>query len=147
MANDKVIVELIADGHHVHPSVMKMVVVAKGARRVVAITDGTAGSGLPPGSRTTLGGRAVKVTHVATLEDGTLAGSVTTMDRAFAQLVLHVHCSLVEAAAMCSTTPARDLGRHDVGRIETGTVADLVVLTRDLRVSQTWIAGRRVFHN
>ena len=147
LADASVVVELIVDGHHVHPAMLKMVVAAKGSHRVVAITDGTAGSGLPEGSRASLGGRTVLVGATATLEDGTLAGSVATMDRVFATLVADVNCTLVEAAAMCATTPAEDLGQRGFGRIAPGAAADLVVLTRALQVSETWIDGRRVFHN
>lgn len=147
LSNASVAVEVIADGHHVHAAVLKMVVVSKGPSRVIAITDGTAGSGLPEGSRARLGGRTVTVGATATLEDGTLAGSVATMDGVFARLVTDVNCTLVEAARMCATTPADDLGQPAIGRLAPGVIADFVVLTRDLRVTETWIDGRRVFHN
>src|SRR5690606_12721887 len=80
--------EIICDGYHVHPAVVAMTVAAKGVDRVMAITDGTAGSGLSIGSRTRLGGRAIVVkANSAELDDGTLAGSVLTMDGAFRMLV------------------------------------------------------------
>ena len=107
----------------------------------MAITDGTAGSGLPPGSRASLGGRPITVRDAAYLDDGTLAGSVLTMDRAFAKLVTAAGASLVDAATVCATTPARALGLQGFGVITAGAVADLVVLDRDLRVVQTWVAG------
>jgi N-acetylglucosamine-6-phosphate deacetylase len=64
-----------------------------------------------------------------------------TMDRAFANLVTRTGLGLADAAVACSTTPARALGLQGFGVIAAGTAADLVVLDRELRVRQTWIAG------
>ena len=134
--------ELICDGVHVHPALMSMAIRAKTARRMMAITDGTAGAGLPTGSRTRIGDRPILVTdRCALLEDGTLAGSILSMDGAFRTLVKVVMLSLSDASRMCSTTPAEELGLPDLGAIATGKTADLVVLGRDLRVRQTYLAG------
>lgn len=138
---EDVIAELICDGIHVHPAMMRVALAAKRPERIMAITDGTAGSGLPPGSRATLGGRSITVRDAAYLDDGTIAGSVLTMDRAFARLTSGVGLSLVDAATVCATTPARALGLQGLGVIAPGAIADLVVLDRDLDVVQTWIAG------
>ena len=136
--------ELICDGVHVHPALMAMAIRAKTARRMMAITDGTAGAGLAPGSRTRLGDRAIVITdRCAMLEDGTLAGSILSMDGAFRMLVNGVKLSLSDASRMCSTTPADELGLPELGALETGKAADLVVLGRDLRVRQTFVAGDR----
>jgi N-acetylglucosamine-6-phosphate deacetylase len=82
--------------------------------------------------------------RTAELEDGTLAGSVLTMDAAFRRLVWEVGVSLSDAAHMCATTPARHLGLKDVGEIALGAIADLLVLDRDLRVRYTYVRGQRV---
>jgi N-acetylglucosamine-6-phosphate deacetylase len=136
-----VIAELICDGVHVHPGMMRVALAAKRAEGIMAITDATAGAGLPRGSRSTIGGRPITVRDGAYLDDGTLAGSVLTMDRAFARLTSEVGISLSEAATVCATTPARALGLQGFGVIAPAAVADLVVLDRDLRVIQTWVAG------
>ena len=142
LASDDVAAELICDGHHVHPAVMQIAVAAKGPSRVMAITDGTAGSGLPPGSHARLGGQTINVGEDgARLPDGTLAGSVLTMDRAFACLVSAAGVDLIHAAEMCSTTPARELGLTGLGVLAAGATADFVVLNRELRVLQTWVDG------
>jgi N-acetylglucosamine-6-phosphate deacetylase len=139
----QVVAELICDGFHVHPALMQVAIRAKGVEGIMAITDGTAGSGLPVGSRTTLGGRPIVVTsRSAELDDGTLAGSVLTMDAAFRTLVNEVGLTVVEAARLCATTPARQLGLTETGRIEAGAAADLVVLDRQLQVAQTYLAGQ-----
>jgi N-acetylglucosamine-6-phosphate deacetylase len=141
LESEEVAAELIADGVHVHPAAMRTAVAAKGASRMIAITDGTSGSGMPSGSRLTLGGRPITVTDVARLDDGTFAGSVLTMDRAFARLVTLLNLSPVDAALMTSTTPARELGLYGHGVIGSGAVADLAVLDSAYNVVQTWVGG------
>ena len=143
---EEVAAELICDGTHVHPALVRMAVSAKRPSRIMAITDGTAGAGLPVGTRTTLGEQAITVRESAAfLADGTLAGSVLTMDRAFEMLVTRVGLSPVEAATMCATTPARELGLVGHGAITPGAVADLVVLDAQFAVVQTYVAGRLIY--
>lgn len=141
LESDDVVVELICDGVHVHPAMMRMALAAKRPERVMAITDGTAGSGMPPGAVTSIGGYPITIRDAAYLQDGTIAGSALTMDRAFAKLTSEIGLSLSDAATVCSTTPARALGLQGFGLIAPGAIADLVVLDRDLRVVQTWIGG------
>lgn len=142
---DEVAAEVICDGHHVHPAVVRVAVASKSPSRVMAITDGTAGSGLPRGARATLGGRPITVAETARLDDGTMAGSVLTMDRAFAFLTGPAGLSPVEAAHLCATTPARELGLCGHGAIAPGSVADLVVLDPHLQMVETWVGGVRVY--
>jgi len=144
---DDVAAELICDGRHVHPAAMRVAVKAKGPSRIMAITDGTAGSGLPFGARARLGGRTITVEDVARLDDRTMAGSVLTMDRAFACLVGDAGAGLVDGARMCATTPASELGLVGHGVLAAGAIADLAVLDGSLRVRQTWIDGRLAFDN
>jgi N-acetylglucosamine-6-phosphate deacetylase len=142
LESNGVVAEIICDGFHVHPSLMRLAIRAKGVDGVIAITDGTAGSGLPVGSVTHLGDRRITVTdRTAVLDDGTLAGSVLTMDGAFRTLVQTLGVPLTDAARLCATTPARQLGLPDVGRLDVGAVADLAVLDQTLRVKQTFLRG------
>jgi N-acetylglucosamine-6-phosphate deacetylase len=144
LAHEEVTAEVICDGAHVHPAMVRMAIAAKGPSRIMAITDGTAGSGLPRGARTSIGGRPIIVGDLATLEDGTIAGSVLTMDRAFAKLVREIGLSLVDAATVCAGTPARALRLEGLGVIAAGATADLVVLNRELEVVRTFVGGRCV---
>ncbi len=139
--SDEIAAEVICDGVHVHPAAVRLAVGVKSPSRIMAITDGTAGSGLAPGARARLGGRTITVGDAAYLDDGTLAGSVLTMDRAFEKLVTLMGFSLVDAALMCATTPARELGLQGAGVLVQGALADFVVLDRQLNVVQTYIAG------
>ena len=145
LAREEVAAELICDGYHVHPAMCRLAVAAKGPESVMAITDGTAASGLPVGSSARLGGRRIEArAEAAFLDDGTLAGSTLTMDRAFRTIVTRLGGSLVEAATMCSTTPARELGLTGFGVIAVGAMADLVVLDRGFRVVRTFVGGEQV---
>lgn len=142
LESDAVAAEVICDGFHVHPALVSMAIRQKTARRMMAITDGTAGAGLPVGTRTRLGDRAILVTErCARLEDGTLAGSILSMDGAFRMLVTQLGLPLPDAARLCATTPAAELGLADLGAIAPGKSADLVVLDGGWRVRQTYLAG------
>ena len=142
----EVAVELIADGVHVHPAICRMAIAAKGTGRVMAISDGTAAAGLPVGATASLGGRRIFARrHAAELEDGTLAGSTAAMDRIFATLVNRCGASVVDAAAMCALTPARQLGLVGHGVIVEGAVADLVVLGPSFDVRHTLVGGQIVY--
>jgi len=143
---DEIAAEIICDGHHVHPALVRTAIAAKRPSRVLAITDATAAAGLPVGSRAALGGRPITAGEAtAVLADGTIAGSVLTMDRAFQMLVNRVGLSLVDAATVCATTPARELGLVGHGMIATDAAADLVVLDARLTIVQTYIGGQLVY--
>jgi N-acetylglucosamine-6-phosphate deacetylase len=146
LESEDVAAELICDGFHVHPALVRTAVAAKGPSRVLAITDGTAASGLPAGSTASLGDETISVGETAAfLHDGTLAGSVLTMDGAFRMLVERAGFSLVDAATMCATTPARELGLVGHGVLAVEGVADVVILDRLLSVVQTYIGGQLAY--
>ena len=135
-------VEVIADGVHVHPAMLRRAVTTKGAGRVALVTDAMAAAGMADGNYR-LGGLHVEVKGgVARLaEGGALAGSTLTMDAALRGAVHESGLSLEAAARLASTTPAAVFGLPDVGAIEAGKRADLVVLDHDLRVTAVMAAG------
>ena len=146
LARQEVAAELICDGYHVHPAMCAVAISAKGPSRMMAITDGTSGSGLPIGLTGLLGGQTIHVRESAAfLDDGTLAGSTLTMDRAFRNLVAALSQSVVDAARMCSTTPADQLGLTELGRIALGAQGDLVVIDREFHVIRTFVAGAQAW--
>ena len=141
-ARGEVRAEIVCDGYHVHPVVARAAMAALGRERTMAITDGTAGSGLPVGSVVPLGSHTITVTEDACfLPDGTLAGSRLTMDGAFRTLVRRMGASLVDAAYVCATSQARQLGLTRTGEIAVGMAADVTVLTKDLAVAATYVDG------
>jgi N-acetylglucosamine-6-phosphate deacetylase len=146
LQTDEVAAEVICDGAHVHPAFVRMAIASKRPSHIIAITDATAAAGLTPGSRAAIGGRTIIAGEsTALLEDGTIAGGVHTMDRVFRTLVGRVGISLIDAATICATTPARELGLVNHGVIAPEAVADLVVLDANFLVIQTYRAGQLVY--
>jgi N-acetylglucosamine-6-phosphate deacetylase len=146
LASEQVAAEIICDGVHVHRDMVRMAIAAKGASRMMAITDGVSAAGLPEGSTALLGGRTIRVrSSAAYLEDGTLAGSVATMDRVFRFLVNDAGLSLNDAVLLCATTPASELGLEGTGVIAKGAIADLVVMDRGLNVQRTYVGGQLAY--
>jgi len=146
LTSREVAAEIICDGVHVHRDMVRLAIAAKGAERMMAITDGVAAAGLADGACALLGGRRIRVQKSAAyLDDGTLAGSVTTMDRVFRFLVRDVGMSLSDTAQLCATTPASQLGLTGLGVIANGAIADVVVMDRDFRVMRTYIGGVLVY--
>jgi N-acetylglucosamine-6-phosphate deacetylase len=139
--------ELIADGHHVSTTLMKVLYLAKGAHGICLVTDATAGAGLPEGARFSLSGLDCVVSGgVCLLADrSALAGSASRMIDLVRVLVNAVKIPLHEAVAMASANPARALGAQTKGVIETGRDADLVVLSPELEVLQTFAGGEQIF--
>lgn len=134
--------ELIFDRQHVHDDVLRLALHCKG-KRLMFVTDAMRAAGLGDGP-TELGGQAVTVSAGrAQLADGTLAGSVLTMDQAFRN-ALAIGLSLEQAVSLTSTAAASYLGLADRGQLAEGQRADLVVLDGDLNVEQVWVTGRRL---
>jgi N-acetylglucosamine-6-phosphate deacetylase len=147
LARKEIICELIGDGVHVAPTLMRMLLNAKGRDGVCLITDAMAGAGLKPGTLFQAGSEnslAARVTESAALTaDGkALAGSTLTMIEAVRRTVQFADAPLVDAVRMASLNPARQLGRDaDLGSIERGKRGDLVWFDREFRVRGVWLDG------
>jgi N-acetylglucosamine-6-phosphate deacetylase len=135
--------ELIADGHHVSPTLVKMLYRAKGAQEICLVTDATAGAGLPNGSRFALFGKDCIVENgVCLLADhSALAGSAGRMIDLVRMMLREVNVPLNEAIAMATENPARAIGIETKGRLIVGADADLVVLSPQLDVVRTFRCG------
>jgi N-acetylglucosamine-6-phosphate deacetylase len=142
LADGRIFGELILDLHHVARE-MFLIATKCLPDRLMLITDAMRASGLPDGT-SELGGQPVVVRNgTARLHDGTLAGSVLTMDQAVRNAV-RCGVTLASAVQMASRAPARYLGLSDRGALEVGLRADMVVLDAQLDVSQVWVAGVRI---
>ena len=139
--------ELIADGHHVSATLMKMLYRAKGARGISLVTDATAGAGSPNGTRFSLfGNDCIVEDGVCLLADGSaLAGSASRMIDLVRTLVRDVDVALHEAIAMATKNPAHEIGLERKGRLEAGADADLVVISPELEIVRTFVAGEEIF--
>lgn len=140
-------VGLIADGIHCHPAMVDLAWRLLGSERLTLVTDAMAALGMPPGQHM-LGDFEVYVDESsARLADGTLAGSILSLDQALRNLMAFAGCSLAEALPTVTTTPARLLGLDgERGRIAAGYRGDLVLLSADLHVQRTIVGGEVVYN-
>ena len=138
--------ELIADGHHVSSTLMKLLYRAKGAHGICLVTDATPGAGLPQGSPFTLFDKECIVENgVCLLADHlALAGSAARMINLVRMMVREVNVPLNEAIAMATENPARAIGLETKGRLNVGADADLVVLSPQLDVVRTFRSGEQI---
>ncbi len=140
LADERVRVGLIPDGIHVHPLVVALAQRALGSRLTI-VTDAVGALGMPPG-RQALGGAEVTIDDDGVrLADGTLAGSNLAMDQGVRNLVAYSGCPQEAALHAASTAPAAVLGDTVRGVLAPGARADLVLLTDDLHLVATVVAG------
>lgn len=139
--------ELIADGVHVHPAVMRLLVKMLGPQRIVVITDALAAAGLQAGATFEFAGQTAQVIcGAAHLSDGTLTGSVLTMQQALCNMLEMTEITLSDAAAMLSRNPARAAHVDDhKGRLEAGYDADLLIFDSSLNLQATICRGQLAF--
>ena len=139
--------ELIADGHHVSATLMKMLYRAKGAAGICLVTDATAGAGLPDGSRFSLFGKNCVVEGgVSLLADrSALAGSASRMIDLVRTMVRDVDVPLHETITMATANPARAIGLETKGHLAVGADADFVVLSPELEVLRTFTRGEEIW--
>ena len=127
LSNPSFTADLIADGVHVHPSIVRLFLEAKGEERAVLITDATAAAGMPDG-RYQLGPLEVEVRDGKCLRDGKLAGSLLTLDQAIRNVISFAEWDLQPAVRLATLNPARIAGAKDKGNLVAGADADLVVM-------------------
>jgi N-acetylglucosamine-6-phosphate deacetylase len=142
--HDEITAELIADGHHVHPAAMRILVRAKGVERVCLVSDAAPAAGSPPGTYSWEGYELHVQGGSSRLADGTLAGSVTFINQMLRVLVETVGFSMWEACHMAAQVPAEVLGIRK-GRLTAGYDADVVVLGADYEPTLTIIRGKIVY--
>ena len=146
LANDSVIAEMIADGVHVHPAVLKLSWKCKGTDRSALITDCMCAGGLPDGVYQ-LGELPVSVKNgVARTDCGSLAGSTLSLNRAIKNMTQLAGVPELDAVKMASEVPARILGVDQrIGSIAPGMEASLTVMDDDFNVLLTLVKGQQVF--
>jgi N-acetylglucosamine-6-phosphate deacetylase len=144
LSEPEIFCELIADGHHVGTTLMRMLYRAKGAAGICLVTDATAGAGLPDESRFMLGGAECVVRDGACwMADGSaLAGSAVRMIDLVRRMLEEVGMPLHEAVRMATETPARAMGWKNKGVLDVGRDADLVVLSPELEAVAAYFGGQ-----
>lgn len=145
LTDDRVRAELIADGVHVHPTVMDLLVRVKGPERVMLVSDAMRAAGMPDGTYELGGQRVTMQAGVCRTTEGGLAGSTLTLDRAVRNLVHRVGVAWGDAVTMATASPADALDRgDDLGRLAVGHRADVTVLDAQGHVRTTIVDGRIV---
>lgn len=139
LENATISADIIADGIHVHPSIVRLFLQAKGTERAVLITDATAATGMPEGQYR-LGSLEVEVRDGKCLHDGKLAGSVLTLDAAVRNAMKFADLSLQEAVRLASRNPATAVSA-DRAVLRPGAVADLIALSSFGEVQGTVVSG------
>jgi len=140
LTDDRFTADIIADGIHLDPVVVRLFLQAKGGERAVLITDAIAATGMPDG-RYRLGSFEVEVKGGTCSRDGKLAGSVLTMDQAIRNVMQFADLRLAEVLPMATRNPAKVAGVAGAGRLEPGARADFVVLSPSGDVQATIIGG------
>ena len=143
--NEHVRVELIADGIHIHPAVVRTTFKMFGSNRVVLISDSMMATGLTDGDYS-LGGQAVKVVgQLATLADGTIAGSATNLMGCVRSAVKNMGIPLGTAIKAAAVNSAKAIGIYDnYGSITPGKKANLVLLDKDLNIVKIFFKGNEI---
>ena len=142
LEDDATFAGIIADGHHLHPATLRVAVRAKGAHRLMLVTDAMPSVGTDSPSFMLQGREIWRDGNTLHGSDGVLAGSTLTMAGAVRGMIEQGRVPLREAVAMASATPAAFLGIGDrTGIIAAGMRADLVLIDRDFTVHETWIGG------
>jgi N-acetylglucosamine-6-phosphate deacetylase len=140
LTDGRVSADIIADGIHLDPAVVKLFAKAKGPEQTVLITDAISATGMPDG-RYRLGSFEVEVRDGKCMADGKLAGSVLTMDRAVRNLARFAEWDLPQAIAAASQNPARAARIANKGVLAAGADADFVVLNAEGEVLRTFVGG------
>jgi N-acetylglucosamine-6-phosphate deacetylase len=141
LSSDSLMADIIADGVHVAPAVVKIFLKAKGLENALLITDAISATGMPDGTYQ-LGPYQVQVRGDRAELDGKLAGSVLTLDRAVRNVMSFADWNLQESVTLATRNPAGLIGAENKGMIGAGNDADLVFLSKDGKVVQTMIDGR-----
>ena len=140
LTDARVSADIIADGIHLDPTMVKLFLKAKGAEQAVLITDATSATGMPDGSYP-LGSSNMQVKAGRCMADGRLAGSVLTMDAAVRNVMKFAEWELQQAVRLATLNPARVTRLDTRGTLTPGARADIVVLSPSGEVKNTIIGG------
>lgn len=142
LLEENVKVEMIVDGFHIAPEMVKLAYKTKGADGIELITDSMRAKGAAEG-KSELGGQNVVVKDKqARLEDGTLAGSVLTFIDAFKNIIDYTGCSIEEAVKMSSVNQAKEFGLDKKGGLMPSKAADMLILEDNLELTETILGGK-----
>lgn len=144
--DDRIFAQVICDGVHLHPAVVRLIHRTKSISKMILITDSIRGAGLPDGDYLQKGQKIIIRAGIARTPEGGLSGSTLTMDQALRNLIAFTGVSIEDALSTVTLVPAIEMGISDKkGKISVGYDADLVILDKNLNVAETLVKGRIVY--
>ena len=154
LADDRMMISIIADGFHLPPEVLRVFYMAKGAEQIIITSDVTSYAGLPPGLYKIKSGETIEKTAEGNLkfsgQHGGLYGSVSSLSKGVGHIMKVTGCSLAKAIQMTATNPARLHHLEDRGTLEPGKRADIILFTMDdfkMKILRTIANGKLVFES
>lgn len=144
LLRDELKIELIADTFHVHPAVMELLLKIKTAKNIILITDSIRAGGMHEGEYHFSDQKVVLKDSIATLEDGTLAGSTLTLNKAIKNIISTTGTKITDAVRMASLNASKVVN-NGRGILAAGKIADLVVMNDEFDVEMTILNGKIVF--
>ncbi len=147
LVDERIYTQVIVDGIHVDPAIIKLLVKAKGKDRIILISDAIRAAGMPDGTYA-LGDQSITVNNgIAQTQTGGLAGSTLSLDAAVRNTLLFTGLDIQDVLPMATSVPAEAMGLHRKGQIAPGYDADILVIDKDMQVRLTMVSGRIIFSN
>ena len=144
--NSDIYCELIADTIHVSPYIFSLLLKIKGPDKIILITDSMRAAS-SKNQISELGGQTVYLkNNAARLKDGTLAGSILTLNNAIKNFLNNTSISITDVIKMVTINPAKYLGLHDRGNLEKGSFANITIFNKDIDILHTIVKGKSVFY-
>jgi N-acetylglucosamine-6-phosphate deacetylase len=145
LLRDELKIQLIADTYHVHPATMEFLIKSKTPKGIILITDSIRVGGMHEGEATQFSDQKVTLSgNKAVMEDGTIAGSTLTLNKAIKNIIETTGTKIADAVRMATVNPAKVI-KSDKGILSSGKPADFVVLDKDFNVEMTIMNGEIVF--
>lgn len=142
MCSSEVYCELIVDNIHIHPAAQRILLQSKGIDKIILVTDSIRASGMGNGCYELAGQSVVVENNSARLENGTLAGSVLTIDKALRNFRMNTGISIIDAVKTVTANPAKLLGMEkNIGNIGIGRVSDMVIFDDSFSIRYTFVKG------
>lgn len=144
--NQPVSCEIIADNIHIHPGIYQTLINIKGKDKIILITDSIRAGCMKDGISELGGQKVIVKEEAARLEDGTLAGSILTLNRAIQNIYENTSLTLFDAVALASINPAKDIGIESYkGSLDLGKDADITIFDEAFQIKKTIVEGRTIF--
>lgn len=142
LLSDRVYCEVICDGVHIHPEIVKLLCKVKGREKVILVSDAISALGRPEGEYEFSGKKVILKNNKVITKEGKLSGSVLSMNTAFSNVMRFAKMKMGDAVYLSSNNQAELLKINNLGKLKEGNIADMVIVDKKLNVCQTIIEGK-----